>query len=47
MERIGTDIRKLVNYGIRKGLVPREDEIFTVNQLLELFGLDEPGESWE
>ena len=47
MERIGTDIRKLVDYGIRKGLVPQEDEIFTVNQLLELFGLDGPEESGE
>ena len=39
MERIGTDIRKLVSYGIRTGLVPKEDEIFTINRLLELFGL--------
>jgi UDPglucose--hexose-1-phosphate uridylyltransferase len=47
MERIESDIRKLVSYGIRTGLVPKEDEIFTINRLLELFGLDEltdPGE---
>ena len=44
MERIGADIRKLVDYGIRTGLVPAEDEIFTVNRLLELFGLEEPEE---
>ena len=47
MERIESDIRKLVFYGIRTGLVPKEDEIFTINRLLELFGLDEltdPGE---
>lgn len=41
MERIGADIRKLVSYGRRTGLVPEEDEIFTVNRLLELFGLEE------
>ncbi len=41
MERIESDIRKLVSYGIRTGLVPKEDEIFTINRLLELFGLDE------
>ena len=41
MERIESDIRKLVSYGIRTGLVPKEDEIFTTNRLLELFGLDE------
>ncbi len=44
MERIGADIRKLVSYGLRTGLVPEEDEIFTVNRLLELFGLEEPEE---
>ncbi|HBA49775.1 MAG TPA: UDP-glucose--hexose-1-phosphate uridylyltransferase [Lachnospiraceae bacterium] len=41
MERIGADIRKLVSYGRRTELVPEEDEIFTVNRLLELFGLEE------
>ena len=41
MERIGADIRKLVSYGRRTGLVPEEDEVFTVNRLLELFRLDE------
>lgn len=41
MERIEADIRKLVSYGIKTGLVPEEDRIFTVNKLLELFGLEE------
>ncbi|GFI65249.1 galactose-1-phosphate uridylyltransferase [Lachnospiraceae bacterium] len=41
MERIEADIRKLVSYGIRTGLVPEEDRIFTINKLLELFGLEE------
>ena len=41
MEKIQSDIRKLVSYGLQTGLVPKEDEIFTVNRLLELFGLDE------
>ena len=40
MERIGNDIRRLVSYGVRTGLVPEEDEIFTINRLLELFGLE-------
>ena len=41
MERIQSDIKKLVAYGLQTGLVPKEDEIFTTNRLLELFGLDE------
>lgn len=41
MERIQSDIRKLVAYGTQTGLVPREDVIFTTNRLLELLGLDE------
>ncbi|MGN0307672.1 MAG: UDP-glucose--hexose-1-phosphate uridylyltransferase [Lachnospiraceae bacterium] len=41
---IGVRIRQLVDYGLRKGLVEKEDEIYTINRLLELFGLDEPGE---
>lgn len=44
MDMIQTDIRKLVSYGVRTGLVPEEDVIFTTNRLLELFGLDEPEE---
>ena len=35
------DIRKLTAYGILTGLVPEEDEIYTINRLLELFHLDE------
>ena len=44
-------IRDLVSYGLSTGLVEPEDEIFTTNRLLELFGLDEledaqePGET--
>ena len=34
-------IRKLVVYGSKTGLVPKEDEIYTLNRLLELFELDE------
>ena len=34
-------IRQLVNYGLENGLLEKEDEIFTTNQLLELFNLDE------
>lgn len=38
---IQDDIRKLTAYGILTGLVPKEDEIYTVNRLLELFNLQE------
>lgn len=41
MEAIGRNIRKLVFYGRRTGLVPEEDAVYAVNRLLELFGLDE------
>ena len=42
---IQDDIRQLVAYGKRTGLVPCEDEIYTTNRLLELFELDELEES--
>ena len=35
------NIKQLVNYGLKNGLIEKEDEIFTTNQLLALFGLDE------
>ena len=35
------NIKQLVNYGLKNGLLEKEDEIFTINQLLELFQLDE------
>ncbi len=35
------NIRALVTYGLDTGLVEKEDEIYTVNRLLELFKLDE------
>ena len=38
---IETDIRKLAQYGVKTGLVPEEDRIYTINRLLELFELDE------
>ena len=47
MDRIQSDIRKLVSYGVKTGLVPEEDVIFTTNKLLELFCLDELGDSDE
>ena len=45
MAGISTYIKKLVCYGVKTGLVPKEDVIFTTNRLLELFGLDELEES--
>ena len=38
-------VRKLIQYGIQTGLVAEEDVIFTTNQLLDLFDLDELEES--
>lgn len=40
-------IKQLVNYGIKKGLMPCEDTIYTTNILLDTLGLDtyeDPGE---
>ena len=45
MKHIEKDIRELVEYGVRTGLVPEQDVIYTTNRLLELFELDEPGEN--
>ncbi len=41
MDRIQWDIRRLAEYGVKTGLVPQEDVVYTVNRLLELFGLEE------
>lgn len=38
------DIKKLVSYGVNTGLVPPEDIVYTINRLLELFGMDETTE---
>ena len=38
---IQKDIRRLVAYGLKTGLVPEEDVIYTTNRLLELFELEE------
>ncbi len=40
---IQDSIKKLVKYGLLTGLIEKEDQIYTTNRLLELFGLDE----WE
>ncbi|MCM1326885.1 MAG: UDP-glucose--hexose-1-phosphate uridylyltransferase [Bacteroidales bacterium] len=40
---IQADIKKLTAYGVRTGLVPKEDIVYTVNRLLELFLQD----AWE
>lgn len=39
---IQNSIRDLVRYGLATGLVEPEDTIYTMNRLLELFGLEEP-----
>lgn len=41
VQRIGQDIKKLTAYGLQTGLIEKEDKIYTINRLLELFELDE------
>ena len=41
---INTSIRKLINYGLECGLIEKEDEIYTVNRVLEILNLDEYNE---
>ena len=41
MSMIHKNIKQLVKYGLKNHLLEKEDEIFTINQLLELFQLDE------
>ena len=38
---IQNNIRKLVEYGLKTGLIEESDKIYTTNRLLELFQLDE------
>lgn len=39
---IQTKILELTDYALQRGLIQPEDQVYTVNRLLELFGLDEP-----
>ena len=41
---INTSIRKLINYGLECGLIEKDDEIYTVNRILEILNLDEYNE---
>ncbi|MCR5235190.1 MAG: galactose-1-phosphate uridylyltransferase, partial [Lachnospiraceae bacterium] len=41
MKNICELITELTDYGVRSGLVVQEDVTYTVNRLLELFGIDE------
>lgn len=41
MGDINNLIRLLVNYGLNKGLVAKEDEVYTINRILEVLKLDE------
>ena len=41
MEKIQEAITKLVGYGVKTNLVPKEDIIYTVNSLIMTLGLDE------
>ena len=38
---INTYITELVNYGVREGLVDSLDRTYTINRLIDLFGLIE------
>lgn len=40
-QQIGQDIKRLTAYGLKTGLIEKEDKIYTINRLLELFELDE------
>ncbi|MDD2972705.1 MAG: UDP-glucose--hexose-1-phosphate uridylyltransferase [Lachnospiraceae bacterium] len=42
---IAQDIEKLVAYGLQTGLVEKEDKIYTINRLLELFEVEDFTES--
>lgn len=42
---ITEDIEKLAAYGLLTGLIEKEDKIYTINQLLELFQIEEYTES--
>ena len=39
---IQTYIDRLVEYGLKTGLIEPADKIYTANRLLELFGLEAP-----
>lgn len=39
--RIFKDIKRLIRYGIEKGLIDKEDEIYARNRMLEILGLDD------
>lgn len=41
VKMIQDSIKKLVEYGLLTGLLEKEDKIYTINRLLELFELDE------
>ncbi len=41
MNSIDVLIRQLVNYGMKNGLVEKEDEIYVINRILEVLKLDE------
>lgn len=44
MSDINVLIRQLVNYGINRELVAKEDEIYTINRILEVLKIDEYNE---
>ncbi|MBQ9082720.1 MAG: UDP-glucose--hexose-1-phosphate uridylyltransferase [Clostridia bacterium] len=45
MGNIGLTARRLVRYGLATGLLPREDESYALNRMLEILKLNEPDES--
>lgn len=41
MVHLQQNIKQLVHYGLKKHLLEPEDEIYTINTLLDIFKLDE------
>ena len=47
MEKMMTkEILWLAEYGVTTGLIQKEDKLFTINRLMELFQMDDLGEPW-
>ena len=38
---VNTYIRQLINYGLKRGLIPPEDEVFCINRILDALNLNE------
>ena len=41
MDRICMNIRRLVRYGLRTGLLPKEETVYATNLIMDMLGLTE------